>query len=252
VNWWRESLASTFLSIQAGCTSKLLPDFAAKAFARASQAERPSRSPASRPRDVLAHRPSAKSGAATSSSARHATAAHTSSSLTRLMLGSAAFTLAMSARATSSSPGVGRMAPIVAATSEALRFSVSGAISDDDVRSCGLPLQKIPTYPNPNPNPNPTPDQRRRHAPGIRAAFVGEPHAARSRGTPTLPTLELRRPKRESKSQRGETTTGHTRHDFGGAIGPIPRADFTQLYIRTIRGLRKGSCIFGPILIKGL
>jgi hypothetical protein len=39
------------------------------------------------------------------------------------------------------------MAPIVAATSEALRFSVSGAISDDDVRSCGLPLQKIPTYP---------------------------------------------------------------------------------------------------------
>jgi hypothetical protein len=32
------------------------------------------------------------------------------------MLGSAAFTLPMSARATSSSAGVGRMAPIVAAT----------------------------------------------------------------------------------------------------------------------------------------
>jgi hypothetical protein len=69
-----------------------------------------------RPRDVLAHRPSAKSGAATSSSARHATAAHTSSLSTRLMLGSAAFTLAMSARATSSSAGVGRMARIVAGT----------------------------------------------------------------------------------------------------------------------------------------
>jgi len=62
-----------------------------------------------RPRDVLAHRPSAKSGTPPSSSARHATAAHTSSSSTRLMLGSAAFTLAMSARATSSSAGVGRM-----------------------------------------------------------------------------------------------------------------------------------------------
>ena len=69
-----------------------------------------------RPRDVLAHRPSAKSGTPPSSSARHATAAHTSSSSTRLMLGSAAFTLAMSARATSSSAGVGRMAPIVAGT----------------------------------------------------------------------------------------------------------------------------------------
>jgi hypothetical protein len=62
-----------------------------------------------RPRDVLAHRPSAKSGTPPSSSTRHATAAHNSSSSTRLMLGSAAFTLAMSARATSSSAGVGRM-----------------------------------------------------------------------------------------------------------------------------------------------
>ena len=60
-----------------------------------------------RPRDVLAHRPSAKSGTPPSSPARHATAAHTSSSSTRLMLGSVAFTLAMSARATSSSAGVG-------------------------------------------------------------------------------------------------------------------------------------------------
>jgi hypothetical protein len=46
---------------------------------------------------VLAHRPSAKSGTPPSSPARHATAAHTSSSSTRLMLGSAAFTLAMRA-----------------------------------------------------------------------------------------------------------------------------------------------------------
>ena len=58
----------------------------------------------------------AQSRAPPSSSARHATAAHTSSSSTRLMLGSAAFTLAMSARATSSSAGVGRMALIVAGT----------------------------------------------------------------------------------------------------------------------------------------
>jgi hypothetical protein len=42
------------------------------------------------PRDVLAHRPSAKSGTPPSSSARHATAAHTSSSSTHLMFGSAA------------------------------------------------------------------------------------------------------------------------------------------------------------------
>jgi hypothetical protein len=71
-----------------------------------------------RPRDVLAHRPSANGlGTPTSSPARHATVAHTSSSSTRLMLGSVAFTLAMSARVTSSSAGVGRiMAPIVAAT----------------------------------------------------------------------------------------------------------------------------------------
>ena len=38
---------------------------------------------------------------------RHATAAHTSSSSIRLMLESAAFTLAMSARATSTPAGVG-------------------------------------------------------------------------------------------------------------------------------------------------
>ena len=36
-----------------------------------------------------------------------------------------------------------------------------------------------------------TRDQRRRHAPRICVAFVGELHAARSRGTPTLPALEL-------------------------------------------------------------
>ena len=45
-------------------------------------------------------------------------------------------------------------------------------------------------------------DQRRRHAPRICAALVGELHAARSRGTPTLPALESRRPERERKSQR--------------------------------------------------
>jgi hypothetical protein len=77
-----------------------------------------------RPRDVLAHRPSPKSGTPPSSSARHATAAHTSAarrpaSPLDARVRSAAFsTLAMSARATSSSAGAGRMASIVAATSE--------------------------------------------------------------------------------------------------------------------------------------
>jgi len=84
-----------------------------------------------KPSDPVGHLPRppvarAQSRAPPSSSARHATAAHTSSSTTRLMLGSVAFTLAMSARATpASSAGVGRMAPIVAATP----WSVSRATS---------------------------------------------------------------------------------------------------------------------------
>ena len=75
----------------------------------------------------------AQSRAPPSSSARHATATHTSSSSTRLMLGSAAFTLAMSARATSSSAGVSRMAPIVAGTSEASKPRIRGAIPHADL-----------------------------------------------------------------------------------------------------------------------
>ena len=47
--------------------------------------------------------------------------------------------------------------------------------------------------------------QRRRHAPRICAAFVGELHAARSRGTPTLPALESRLPN-EKGNLSGETT----------------------------------------------
>ena len=47
--------------------------------------------------------------------------------------------------------------------------------------------------------------QRRRHAPRICAALVGELHAARSRGTPTLPALELRLPN-EKGNLSGETT----------------------------------------------
>ena len=50
-----------------------------------------------------------------------------------------------------------------------------------------------------------TRDQRRRHAPRICVALVGELHAARSRGTPTLPALELRRPN-EKGNLSGETT----------------------------------------------
>jgi hypothetical protein len=92
------------------------PDTPLQAFARASQAKRPTVvGHLLRPRDVLAHRPSAKSGAAklVCPTLRRTPAARSSTSL---MLGSAAFTLAMSARATSSSAGVGRMAPIVAVT----------------------------------------------------------------------------------------------------------------------------------------
>eukprot|EP00964_Phaeocystis_antarctica_P149754 scaffold116978_cov46-Phaeocystis_antarctica.AAC.2 len=71
-----------------------------QALAQASQAGRSTRSPASA--SILSC-PSPPN-----SPDRHATAAHTSSSSTRVILESAAFTLAMSARATSSSAGVGR------------------------------------------------------------------------------------------------------------------------------------------------
>jgi len=73
----------------------------------------------------------------------HATAAHTSrhsSSSTRLMLGSVAFTLAMSARATSSSAGVGRMAPIVAATPRLSRPRIRGAIPRADFTHYRFPI----------------------------------------------------------------------------------------------------------------
>ena len=59
-----------------------------------------------------------------------------------------------------------------------------------------------------------TRDQRRRHAPRICAALVGELHAARSRGTTTLPALELRLPngyERERKSQRRNNLAPHHR-----------------------------------------
>jgi len=52
--------------------------------------------------------------------------------------------------------------------------------------------------------------QRRRHAPRICAALVGELHAARSRGTPTLPALELRLPN-EKGNLSGETTLSLTK-----------------------------------------
>jgi len=102
VNWWRKSLAHSTRSKLAARASRCRTPL--QAFSRASQAERPSRSPASASRCSC---PSSerKLGTPPSSSARHATAAHISSSSTRLMPGSAAFTLAMSARATSSSAG---------------------------------------------------------------------------------------------------------------------------------------------------
>jgi hypothetical protein len=56
---------------------------------------------------------------------------------------------------------------------------------------------------------NVTYDQRR-HAPRICAALVGELHAARSRGTPTLLALELRQPN-EKENLSGETTFSHVR-----------------------------------------
>ena len=52
VNWWRKR-SGTFFSIQARCTSKPLCRTPLQALARASQAERPSRSPASASRCFL-------------------------------------------------------------------------------------------------------------------------------------------------------------------------------------------------------
>ena len=96
-----------------------------------------------RPRDVLAHRPSANGlGAPPSSPARHATVAHSSSSSTRLMLGSVAFTLAMSARATSSSAGVGAWRQ----SSLPLR-GVSRATSCWRNSACGLYIPTIRSTP---------------------------------------------------------------------------------------------------------
>jgi hypothetical protein len=116
VNWWRKSLAlwpahssrSKLAARASRCRTPL------QALARASQAERPSRSPptASRCSCPSPERKVGRRQARLPDFAAHST----SSSSTSLMLGSAAFTLAMSARATSSSAGVGRMAPIVAVT----------------------------------------------------------------------------------------------------------------------------------------
>jgi len=125
--------SGTFFSIQAGCTSKLLPDSPLQTFARASQAERPSRSPASASRCSCPSFVRAQSRAPPSSSARQRlrrTPGH--QQLVDARVGTA-FTLAMSARATLSSAGVGRMAPIVAATPRLSRPNDSWRNS-----ACGL------------------------------------------------------------------------------------------------------------------
>jgi hypothetical protein len=104
-----------------------------------------------RPRDVLflpiVRAQSRMSGTPPSSSARHASDCGAHQQLvdpltTRLMLGSAAFTLAMSARATSSSAGVGRMAPIVAATPR-LRWATTSWRNS----ACGLYIGTIRSTP---------------------------------------------------------------------------------------------------------
>jgi hypothetical protein len=72
--------------------------------------------------------------------------------------------------------------------------------------------------------------------PRICAALVGELHAARSRGTPTLPALELRRPERERKSQRrNNLVTPETRPETLRGTGSRTRRTATRATGRATR-----------------